>query len=257
MQFVAVIISIIAIISIITLKSTAEIGAGDVGANELADDSVTGDEIVDGTITDADLTTSGISKIASNAVGSNQIADNSIALGDLSSNVSDAITGVGEIADNSLTSAKIKDENLTSADIATGAVGSDEIATDAVGSDEILADAVGSSEIGDGTVGTSDLATEVSNRLGKASTVIVAADGSGDYTDIQGAIDSLPDNGGAVYIREGTYTVSSTITVPSDTALIGTGSSTRIHLADGANTGIIQTNGKSNIITANSSRYPS
>lgn len=247
----AVIISIIAIFSSLTITPTSKISPGDIGTAELEDNSVTGDKISNKTITDIDITTDGISKIGENSVGSSQIDDNSILLKDLSSSLSAAITGVQEIADNSITSAKIKDETITKTDIATGAIESDEIANNAVGSNEIATDAVESSEILDGTITTTDLSTTVSDRLGKVATVTVAADGSEDYTDIQNAIDSLPSAGGAVYIREGTYTVSSAITVPSNTALIGTGSSTRIHLANGANTEVIQTSGERNIILAN------
>jgi parallel beta-helix repeat protein len=236
----AVVISVIAIASTIVLKPGVTIGAGDVGANELADDSVTGGKIVDGTITDADIATAGVSKIAGDAVGSGQIADNSITLQDLASDIIAAITGVENIADNSITSEKIAD----------GAITSDDIGADAVGSDEIADGAVTSSEIANGTVTAADLATEVSDRLGKVATVIVAADGSGDYTDIQSAIDSLPASGGAVYIREGTYTISSSITVPDNVALIGAGAATKIYLADGADTDVISVSGAQNIIIA-------
>ena len=61
------------------------------------------------------------------------------------------------------------------------------------------------------------------------ATIVVAADGSGDYTDIQKGIDALPSGGGVVYIREGTYTVTSTITITiSNVSLIGAGYSTFI-----------------------------
>ena len=164
---VAVIISIIAVASAVVLKPTLRIGAGAVGTNELADDSVTSDKITDGTITDDDIATVGISKIASNAVGSSQIADNSIAFGDLSSDVVDAITGIGEIADNSITSAKIADETITSNDIGTDAVGSDEIASGAVGTDELMDGAVTGEKIASGAVTWGDV-------VGKPMEVVAA-----------------------------------------------------------------------------------
>jgi len=66
----------------------------------------------------------------------------------------------------------------------------------------------------------------------KVATVIVAADGSGDTTDIQTGINLLPATGGVVYIREGTYTLVfavNTIIIESDNiSLIGAGKSTII-----------------------------
>lgn len=61
------------------------------------------------------------------------------------------------------------------------------------------------------------------------ATVVVAADGSGHTTDIQTAINMLPDNGGVVYIREGTYDIDSTIVIDKpNVALMGAGKSTII-----------------------------
>jgi hypothetical protein len=114
---VAVIISVVAIVSAVALKPTLRIGAGAIGTNELANGSVTGEKILDGTVTDVDITTDGISNIADDAVGSGQIADNSIALQDLSSDVAAVIAGVENIADNSITGAKIQDGTITDVDI--------------------------------------------------------------------------------------------------------------------------------------------
>ena len=59
--------------------------------------------------------------------------------------------------------------------------------------------------------------------------VVVAIDGSGDFTDIQTAIDTLPASGGTVYIKPGDYTITATITIPSDNVtLMGSGRSTKI-----------------------------
>jgi len=65
-------------------------------------------------------------------------------------------------------------------------------------------------------------------------TVIVAEDGSGDFIDIESAIDSLPNTGGVVYIKEGTYSISSGITITkSNVSILGAGSSTIINIANG------------------------
>jgi len=61
------------------------------------------------------------------------------------------------------------------------------------------------------------------------STVIVALDGSGDFDDIQAAIDSLPSTGGIVQIKAGTYKISSQIDIRvSNTTIVGVGTSTKI-----------------------------
>jgi len=63
----------------------------------------------------------------------------------------------------------------------------------------------------------------------RVATVVVAEDSSGDYTDIQSALDSLPATGGVVYIKEGTYTITAAITIPhSNIAIIGAGKSSII-----------------------------
>ena len=228
-SIVAVVLSVVAITSAVILRPTTSTGAG---TSELADNSVTGAKITDGTIKDADITPEGISKIANSSIGSNQIIDNSITLQDLSSIVVAVISGLENIADNSITSAKIADGTITSDDIGSGAVTS--------------------SDIADGTITTGDLATAVSNRLGKAATKIVAADGSGDYTDIQSAINALPASGGVVYIREGTYTVSSSIAIiSSNVTLVGAGAATKIFLANGANVDVISATWGQNIVIAN------
>ncbi len=61
------------------------------------------------------------------------------------------------------------------------------------------------------------------------ATIVVAADGSGDYTDIQDGIDALPVTGGVVYIKEGTYNIATKIVINvNNTAIIGAGRSTII-----------------------------
>lgn len=65
------------------------------------------------------------------------------------------------------------------------------------------------------------------------SSVIVSLDGSGDFDSIQAAIDSLPDTGGEVIIKEGTYTLTSrpsviTFSQKDNVTLRGAGKSTII-----------------------------
>ena len=61
------------------------------------------------------------------------------------------------------------------------------------------------------------------------ATVVVAKDGSGDTADIQDGIDMLPSDGGVVFIKEGTYTVTAAISITkSNVTLQGTGRGTKI-----------------------------
>ena len=64
------------------------------------------------------------------------------------------------------------------------------------------------------------------------ATVVVALDGTGDFTDIQEGIDSLPATGGGVYIKEGNYVLTATINLAVDNvSLIGCGRSTQLYNA--------------------------
>lgn len=144
---VAIVISIIAIVSGVFLKA---VPAGSVGENELADNSVTSAKIADGTIIDADINDAGISKIK----------DGAIVPADLSSAVTDMITGLAEIANNSITSEKIANDTITTADLANDSVTGDKIVNDTITGSDIATDAVGSDEIAAGAVNTSELAND-------------------------------------------------------------------------------------------------
>jgi len=78
-------------------------------------------------------------------------------------------------------------------------------------------------------------------RAGQA-TVVVALDGSGDFNDIQSAINSIPSGiGGSIYVKEGIYTIHSPITVSKQKITIrGAGKASKIILADGVNDDAIQ-----------------
>lgn len=65
-------------------------------------------------------------------------------------------------------------------------------------------------------------------RLERAE-IIVSLDGSGNTDSIQEAINMLPSTGGIVYIKEGDYNITSTITITkNDVTLMGIGRSSRI-----------------------------
>lgn len=65
--------------------------------------------------------------------------------------------------------------------------------------------------IGDGLIGKPQLKGDIRNRLSlitRGVTKVVALDGTGDFTDIQSAINALPSSGGKIVVREGTYTLT-------------------------------------------------
>ena len=86
-------------------------------------------------------------------------------------------------------------------------------------------------------------------RIGQA-TVIVTLDGTGDTDSIQDGIDLLPSIGGTVYIKEGTYNISTQITINKSNIIIsGSGKSTIIKT--GVIIPMIYANGKSGITIEN------
>lgn len=70
----------------------------------------------------------------------------------------------------------------------------------------------------------------------KVHTILVAADGSGDTNNLQEGIDMLPSGGGAVFVKAGTYTIASTISLVSNLVLTGAGKATE--LSFGSNGGL-------------------
>ncbi len=89
------------------------------------------------------------------------------------------------------------------------------------------------------------------------ATKVIATDGSGDFNtngtddqvEIQAAIDSLPATGGCIYMKEGTYTITASIVLPSNIGLIGCGPST---ILDGSGfavlDNILESNTQDNIL---------
>lgn len=65
--------------------------------------------------------------------------------------------------------------------------------------------------------------------------VVSPTAGEGDYTTIQAAIDALPAAGGTIALREGTYSLTSTITLPNkDVTIRGCGNSSKVDLGSNA-----------------------
>ena len=78
------------------------------------------------------------------------------------------------------------------------------------------------------------------------ATKVVALDGTGDFDNIQDAINDLPATGGCVYIKEGTYIITAAITINKhNVGLFGCGKSTIIQSLSAIN--MINTNSYDNI----------
>src|SRR3990167_9151216 len=59
------------------------------------------------------------------------------------------------------------------------------------------------------------------------ATIIVAADGSGDYETLQEALNHIPAGGGIIYVKEGTYIINSQIIISTNKiTIIGAGAGT-------------------------------
>lgn len=65
--------------------------------------------------------------------------------------------------------------------------------------------------------------------LTPVATIVVAADGTGNFADIQDGIDALPAGGGVVYIKEGIYTLTAFLEITGDNVgMFGSGKATQI-----------------------------
>lgn len=158
---IAFILSVAAILLPFVLgDAEADISAGSIGSDELASNSVTSSKINDGTITDDDISSLGISKIAAASITGDNLLGNIIDFSHLTADVSDAITGAGDIANNSLTGNKIKNYTIATVDIANNSITSEKIPADAITSSEIAANAVGASELASLSVDTGDIAND-------------------------------------------------------------------------------------------------
>ncbi len=73
-------------------------------------------------------------------------------------------------------------------------------------------------------------------------TFVVALDGSGDFDDIQEAIDALPSTGGNIFIKEGTYIISEKLQITkTNVSIIGVGRGSEIKTTQ--NITMIETSG--------------
>jgi len=81
---------------------------------------------------------------------------------------------------------------------------------------------------------------------------VVATDGTGDFDDIQTAIDALPAEGGKIFIKKGTYTLTSELGIgDSDIILEGEGYSTFIYRSCGVGQNTIAATSQSRLVIRN------
>jgi len=111
--------------------------------------------------------------------------------------------------------------------------------------------------LSDGTLGgqvrSATIVVAASNSNDKAQADYVC-DGNSDQDEINSALNALPENGGKVYLAEGTYIVSGAITIgKSNVTLLGAGASTVIKIKDSHNASInvIYASGKSGLLIQN------
>jgi hypothetical protein len=104
---VALLLSFVAIASAFVITPEMIVQDSSIDASKLADNSVTSTKIDDGTISDNDITNTGISKILIGSIYPDHLSDDALEL----------ITGMGEIADNSITGNKIANGTITNSDI--------------------------------------------------------------------------------------------------------------------------------------------
>lgn len=149
-----------------------------------------------------------ISNIQNDAVDTNQLADDSVT----SEKILDGEVATNDLADNAVSTSKIQDDSITTSKILDGEINANDIASNAVTS----------SKIQNGSVTIDDINT---TGLGlKESTIVVAADGTGDTTDfVDAMVNILPASGGSVVVLNGTYTVTQNIPLVSNTHIIGKG----------------------------------
>lgn len=145
---------------------------GSVGTTDMADGSVTSAKILDGTIATIDM--------ADSSVNSAKIANSSILIADISTSgtctagkfltisatgnfqCADLTGSVGttDLADGSVTSAKILDGTIATIDMADSSITSAKILDGTIAAADIAAGAVGTSEIADLSVSTADIGNQ-------------------------------------------------------------------------------------------------
>jgi pectin methylesterase-like acyl-CoA thioesterase len=85
---------------------------------------------------------------------------------------------------------------------------------------------------------------------GIAQTIVVAQDGSGDFTSVQSAVDSIPSGSTAptrIDIKAGTYTEKITIASRSNLCLVGEDSASTVLTYDDANATVGSTSGSASV----------
>jgi parallel beta-helix repeat protein len=86
-----------------------------------------------------------------------------------------------------------------------------------------------------------DMATQAELDLAARKTsIVVAADGTGDYDTIEAGLAAVPPDGAEVFVKRGTYAPTGTLFPPSNTTVRGEGDATIIRLPNGANYNVVE-----------------
>jgi hypothetical protein len=208
----------------IALDGTLTLSTGSSGSDEIIDDSLTASDLAADSVGVSELANDAVdtAAIQNGAVSNDKIADGHslgkiamtpgrIVVGSATSRANDvAMTGdvsidqngvttinagaivTSELADNSVTSAKIVDGAIINADVADGAIDSASIENGQVLNEDLGNDSVNSAKISDGTVSGADIATDTIT----AADVAAEAIGASELGD--NAVDTAAIQDGAV-----------------------------------------------------------
>jgi parallel beta-helix repeat protein len=86
-----------------------------------------------------------------------------------------------------------------------------------------------------------DMATqaELDAVAARKTSIVVAADGTGDFSTIKAALAAVPPSGAEVFVKRGVY-VEDNVVVPSNTTLRGEGDATVVRLPDNTNSNVLR-----------------
>ncbi len=254
--------------------TSAKITDGTIATADIADGAVTSAKIANATIETEDIEDGAVTsaKIADGTVTSDDIANGTIATADIADGaITAAKFAAGAITEATIENLVISNENIenlsinydniinlkiSEENIENFEISNVNIENLSITHDNIIGLRISSENIENFTIGVDNIFNDninpsvVAFAPGSASYVVATDSENGDYTDIQTAINALPATGGMVHVKEGTYTITSAISIADDNiSLIGSGSSTIIRVT-GAINGISVSSGKEGILIA-------
>ena len=148
-----------------------------ISASTIFNESPVSDITVDGTYDNLDL------QIKPGVVGTTELADNSVT----SAKIVDGTIVTADLADNSITSLKIIDGSVTSADIADGTIANIDLAPNSVATGNIIDGTIALADMGINSVGTTNIIDNnvLNTKIGSGAQIagkVLKADGAGNTT---------------------------------------------------------------------------